>query len=174
MTKQRSLVWNSFTTPFLDSALVHSPSGKSLSFLSGRCSFFKALHLGILVSLYHAPSLFGTHHQLTHPPVKSLTLHLRKMPIFQGFAPWHTNITSSCAISFLDSAPAHSSGKELNPSSQKDARFFRGFAPWYTHFTLSCATPLWYLSPALSPSSKELNSSSSEDVSFSGRCTLAY
>ena len=158
MTKQSSLVWNSFTTPFLDSALVHSPSGKSLSFLSGRCSFFKALHLGIL----------------THPPVKSLTLHLRKMPIFQGFAPWHTNVTSSCAISFLDSAPAHSSGKELNPSSQKDARFFRGFAPWYTHFTLSCATPLWYLSPALSPSSKELNSSSSEDVSFSGCCTLAY
>ena len=65
-------------------------------------------------------SFFGNQQQLTHPPVKSLTLPLRKMAVFQGIAPRHTIFTSSCVI------PLYSpSGKELNPSSQEDARFFR-------------------------------------------------
>ena len=45
-------------------------------FLSGRCPFFRVLHLGIKFSLHPASSLFGTQQQLTHPPVKSSTLPL--------------------------------------------------------------------------------------------------
>ena len=71
-----------------------------------------------------APSLFGTQHLLTHPPVKSSTLPLRKMPVFQGVPPWHTIFTSPCVIPLWDSATVHSSsGKELNSSSQEDTRF---------------------------------------------------
>ena len=40
-------------------------------FLSGRCSFFSALHPGIQFSLHAASFLFGTQQQPTHPPVKS-------------------------------------------------------------------------------------------------------
>ena len=69
-------------------------------------------------------SLFGTQQQLTHPPVKSSTLPLRKMPIFQGVAPWHTIFTSSCVIPLWDSATAHSpSGKELILSSLEESCF---------------------------------------------------
>ena len=77
-----------------------------------------------VISLIPASSLFGTQQQLTHPPVKSLTLRLRKMPVFQGVAPWHTIFTSSCAIPLWDSATAQSpSCKELNLSSHEDAHF---------------------------------------------------
>ena len=59
-----------------------------------------------------------------HPPVKSSTLLLRRMPVFQGVASGHTIFISSCVIPLWNSATAHSpSGKELNPSSQEDARF---------------------------------------------------
>ena len=93
-------------------------------FLSGRCPFFRALHLGIKFSLHPASSLFGTQQQLTHPPVKSSTLPLRKMPVFQGLAPWHKIFTSSCVIPLWDSATAHPpSGKELNPSSFNQSCF---------------------------------------------------
>ena len=74
--------------------------------------------------LFPASSLFGTQQQLTHPPVKSSTLPVREMAVFQGVAPWHKIFTSSCVIPLWDSATAHShSGKELNPSSQEDSRF---------------------------------------------------
>ena len=87
-------------------------------FLSGRCPFFRALHLGIKFSLHPASFLFGTQQHLTHPPVKSSTLPLRKV------APQHTIFTSYCIISLWDSATAHSpSSKELNLSSQEDACF---------------------------------------------------
>ena len=57
--------------------------------------------------------------QLTLSPVKS-----RKMPVFQGVAPWHTNFTFFCFISLWDSAPVHSpSDKEHKSSSQDDAHF---------------------------------------------------
>ena len=93
-------------------------------FLSGRCPFIRALHIGRLTLLYPASSHFGTQQQLTHPPVKSSTLPLSKMTVFQGAAPRHTIFTSSCVIPLWDSATAHSpSGKELNPSSQEDTRF---------------------------------------------------
>ena len=73
---------------------------------------------------FPASSLFGTQQQLTHPPVKSSTLPLRKMPVFQGVAPWHTIFTSSCVIPLWDSATAHSpSGKELKLSSLAESRF---------------------------------------------------
>ena len=70
---------------------------------------------------FPASSLFGTQQQLTHPPVKSSTLPLRKMPVFQGVAPRHTIFTSSCVIPLWDLATAHSRyGKELKlPSLEK-------------------------------------------------------
>ena len=51
-------------------------------FLSGRCPFFRVLHLGIKFSLHPASSLFGTQQQLTHPPVKSSTLPLSTNHVF--------------------------------------------------------------------------------------------
>ena len=104
--------------PLADSAAAHSPSGKELnpSFqedarFSGRCT------LAYNFLLHSASSLFGTQQQLTHPPVKSSTLPLRKMPVFQGLAPCLTIFTSSCVIPLWDSATAHSpSDKELNLS----------------------------------------------------------
>ena len=72
-----------------------------------------------------------------------------------------------CAILLWDSARTHSpSGKELNPSSQEDARF-QGVAPRHTIFTLSCVIPLWDSATAHSPSGKELNTSSQEGARFS-------
>ena len=81
---------------------------------------------------------FSASSQLTHPPVKSSTLHLRKMPIFQGVAHLETNFTFSCVIPLWNSATAHSpSCKELNPSSQEDARFSRRRTLAYNfHFIL--------------------------------------
>ena len=53
-------------------------------FLSGRCPFFRALHLGIQFSFHPASSLFGTQQQLTHPPVKSSNFPLLKNHVSQG------------------------------------------------------------------------------------------
>ena len=60
-----------WVTPVLGSATAHSPSGKMLNPLTlplRRCPFFRALYLGIKISLYPASSLFRTQQQLTHPP----------------------------------------------------------------------------------------------------------
>ena len=71
-----------------------------------------------------ASSLFETQRQLTHPPVKSSTLPLRKMPVFQGVARRQTNLTLSCVIPLWDSVTAHSpSGKELILSSLEESCF---------------------------------------------------
>ena len=107
-------------------------------FLSGRCPFFRALHIGKLISLYPAWSLFGTQHQLTHIPVKSSTLPLRIMPVFQGVTHRQSNFTLSYVIPLWDSATAHwPSGKELKPSSQEDARFSECYTLSYNfHFIL--------------------------------------
>ena len=116
-----------WVTPVLGSATAHSPSGKMLNPLTlplRRCPFFRALYLGIKISLYPASSLFGTQQQLTHPPVKSSTLPFRKMPVYSVVTPWHTNFTLSCIIPRWDSATAHSpSCKELIPSSLKESCF---------------------------------------------------
>ena len=45
-------------------------------FFSGRCPFFRVLHLGMKFLLHPASSFFGTQQQLTHPPVKVSTLPL--------------------------------------------------------------------------------------------------
>ena len=91
---------------------------------------------------YSSPSLYhlsGTQHQLTPPPVKSSTLPLKKMPVFQGVAPRHTILTSSCVIPLWDSATAHSpSGKELNPSSQEDAYFSVHCTSAYNFLFIQC------------------------------------
>ena len=116
----------SFSISLVCLVVIHSPHHHSLAqtFLSGRCPFLRALHLGIHFSLHPASSLFGTQQQLTHPPVKSSTLLLRKMPVFQGVAPRHTIFTSSCVIPLWDSATAHSpSGKELKLSALEESCF---------------------------------------------------
>ena len=71
-------------------------------------------------------SLGLSNSSLTHPLVKSSTLPLRKMPVFQGVAPWHTIFTSSCVIPLWDSATAHSTpDKELKLSSLEESCFSR-------------------------------------------------
>ena len=57
---------------------------RAQSFLSGRCLFFRALHLGIHFLLHPASSLFGTQQQLTHPPIKSTNFPLLKNHVSQG------------------------------------------------------------------------------------------
>ena len=106
-----------------------------------RCLYFPFLFpSSVLLSFFSFPasSLFRTKHHLTHPPVKSSTLPLRKMPIFQGIAQWQTNLTLSCVIPLWDSATAHSSsGEELNPSSHEDAHFSgRCTSAYNFHFIL--------------------------------------
>ena len=77
--------------PLWDSATAHSSSGKELNSspqedtrFSGSCS------LAYNFLLHPASSLFRAQQQLTHPPVKSSTLLLRRIHVFQGVAPWHT------------------------------------------------------------------------------------
>ena len=112
--------------PLSDSAPAHSPSGKELNpssqenaHFSGCCTLAYNFHF----ILCH-PSLGLSNSSLTHPLVKSSTLPLRKIPIFQGVAPWHTISTSSCVIPLWDSATAHiPSGKELILSSLEESCF---------------------------------------------------
>ena len=69
-------------------------------------------------------------------------------------------------ISLYDSVTAHSpSGKELNPSSQEDARF-HGVAPGHAIFTSSYVIPLSDSARAHSPSAKELKHSSQKTPVF--------
>ena len=129
------------------------------------------LHTGKLISLYPASSLFGTQQQLTHPPVKSSTLPLRRMPVFQGVATWHTVFISFCVIPLWDSATAHSpSGKEFHPSFRK-IPVFQGVGPSHTIFTSSCVIPRSHSATAHSPSGKGLKLSSLGE-SFSGVIVL--
>ena len=71
-------------------------------------------------------------------------------------------------ITLWDSATAHSpSRKELNPSSQEDARFSGRCTSAYI-FHSSCAIPLWDSATAHSPTAKELKLFSREKSCFSG------
>ena len=63
---RQTLFTLSCVIPLWGSATAHLPK----PFLSGRCPFFKALHLNIQFSLHPGSSIFGTQQQLTHPPVK--------------------------------------------------------------------------------------------------------
>ena len=93
---------------------------------------------------FPASSLFGTQQQLTHPPVKSSTLPLRKMPVFQGVAPRHTTFTSCCIIPLWDLATAHApSGKAFKLSSLKEFCFSRAYC-FVNVLILSCLGPLWF------------------------------
>ena len=121
---------------------------------------------------FPASSLFGTQQQLTHPPVKSSTLPLRKMTVFHGVAPRHTNFPSSCVILFgtqqqLSHLPVKSSTLPL-----RKIPVFQGAAPWHTLFTSSCVIPLWDSATAHSPSGRELKLSSLEESCFSGLVVL--
>ena len=134
-------------------------------------SYIKFFKLQLFLSF---SASFGTQHQLTHPPVKSSTFYLRKMPILLGFAHRQTNFTLSWYIALWDSATTHShSGKELNSSSQEGARFLGRFTSAYS-FDFICVISIWYSASAHSPIGKELRASSQEDTRFPGRCTLAY
>ena len=149
---------------------------KKLSYvkLHKTCLYFPfPFSSSVLQSFFSFPasSLLGTQQQLTHPPVRSSTLPLREMPVFQGVAPWHTIFTSSCVIpqQQLTHPPAKSSTLPL-----RKMPVFQSVAPWHKIFTSSCVIPLWDSATAHSPSGKELNPSSQEDARFSERCTLAY
>ena len=114
-----------------------------------------------LLFSFSASSLFGIQHQITHPLVKSSTLPCGKMLVFQSVATRHTIFTSPCVIPLWDLATTHSpSGKELNPSSQEDARFSGRCTLAYNFhlillhptqgllfvdvLTLSCLGSLWF------------------------------
>ena len=106
-----------------------------------KCLYFPFLFPLSVLQLFFsfsASSFFWTQHQLTRPAVKSSTLLLRKMPIYQGVAYRQTNFILSCVIPLWDSATAHSlSGEELNRSSQEDACFSGRCASAYNfHFIL--------------------------------------
>ena len=148
------------------------------------CLYFPFLFsLSVMQSFFSFPvlSLFGTQQQLTHPPVKSLTFPLRKIPVFQGVAPRHTFFTSSCVIPLWDSATIHSpyiwpTFNKLNnnppvKSSTLPLRkmsVFRGVALRNTIFPSSCVIPLWDSATAHSPADKELKLSSLEESCFLG------
>ena len=110
----------------------------------------------------------GTQQQLTHPPVNSSTLRLRKIPVFQGVAPWHTIFTSSCVIPLWNSTTAHSSSGKSSTLPLRKMPVFQGVAPWHKIFTSSCVIPLWDSATAHSPSGKELNPSSFNQSCFLG------
>ena len=95
---------------------------------------------------FSVSSLFGTQQQLTHPPAKSSTLPLRKMPVFQGVAPWHTNFILSCIISLRDSAKAHFTHlpvKSSYPFLSGRIMFLRAYC-FVNVLTLSCLGILWF------------------------------
>ena len=122
---------------------------KKLSYvkLHETCLYFPfPFSSSVLQSFFSFPasSLFGTQQQLTHPPVKSSTLPLRKMPVFQGVAPWHKIFTSSCVIPLWDSATAHSpSSKELNSSSFNQSCFSGLIVAWCSRIILTGLSLLW-------------------------------
>ena len=102
-----------------------------------------ALHIGKLISLYLASSLFGTQQQLTHPLVKSSTLPLRKMPIFRA-------LHLSTQVSLYSASSLFGTQKQLAHPSIKCS-----FLPlWknnvsqgsllYNVFKLSCLGSLWF------------------------------
>ena len=94
--------------------------------------FILSYSISFVCFSFSASSLFGIQEQHIHSPVKSSTLPLRKMPVFQGVSPWHTIFISPWVIPLWDSATAHlPSAQELNSYSQGDARF-SGFAPWHS------------------------------------------
>ena len=110
------------------------------------CLYFPFLFsLSVMQSFFSFPasSLFGTQQELTHPPVKSSTLPLRKMPVFQGVAPRDTIFTSSCGIPLWDSAklthpPVKSSNFPLLKNHVSQALLFVNV------LTSSCLGSLWF------------------------------
>ena len=111
------------------------------------CLYFPFLFsLPVLQSFFSFPtsSLFGIQQKLTHPPVKSSTLPLKKMPVFQGVTPWHTIFSSSCIIPLWDSATAHSpSAKELHSSSFNQSCFWGLIVVWCSHIFLTGLSLFW-------------------------------
>ena len=153
--------------PLWDSAEAYSPSGKELHPSSQEDVRFSSVTPRRKFSLHPASSLFGTQHQLTHPPRKNSTIPLRKMPVFQGVAPRHTIFTSSCVIPLWDSAITHSPfGKELNPCSQEDTRF-SGRRTLAYKFYLALRHPSLGLSNSSLTLRKKLKFSSLEESYFS-------
>ena len=101
--------------------------------------------------------LFRTQHQLTHPPVKDLTLPLRKMPVFQAL---HIGkIISLYPVSSLFGTQQQLTHPPIKSSTLplKKMPVFQGVAPRHTIFTSSCVIPLWVSATAHSLSGKELN-----------------
>ena len=119
-------------------------------------------------------SLFGTQHPSNQPLVKSSNLPLRTMSLFQDV--YLDILISLCPDSFLFGAQQRVSRPPVKKSTLPFRKLpvFQGVAPWHTNFTLSCIIPLWNPETTHSPSEKEFNLSSQEDVCFSRPCTLAY
>ena len=127
--------------PLWDSAAAHSPSGKELNpspqedaRFSGRCT------LAYNFLLHPASSIFGTQQQLTHPPVKSSTLLLKKIPVFQGIAPWHSILLHPASSLFvtqqqLTHPPVNSSTLPLSTNHVSKGLLLCD-VPWLLYYSL--------------------------------------
>ena len=149
-----------------DSAPAHSPSSKELNPSSQEdAHLFRALHIDKLILLYPASSLFETQQQLTHLPVKSLTLPLTKMPVFQGVATCDTIFTLSYVIFFgTQQQLTHPPVKSLTLALRKMPGFSgRCTLAYIFHFNMR------HPSLGLSNSSLTLGL---EDTRLSERCAL--
>ena len=111
-------------------------------------------------------SLFGTQQQLTHPPVKSSTLPLKRMPVF-----WMLHL--GIQFSLHPASSLFGTLQQLTHLLVKSSTFplgkmsfFQGAVSWHKDFTLSCAIPLWDSAKAHLPSGKELTLSSLEESCF--------
>ena len=93
---QGAAIWH---TNFTFTILVHSSFDKKIN-----PSSQEAVHFSRRCCLAY---ISETQHQLTYPLLKRPTFSFRKMPLFQGVAPWHNNFTWSYAISLGDSAQTH-------------------------------------------------------------------
>ena len=128
-------------------------------------------HIGKVISLYLASSLFWTQQQLFQSPVKSATFPLRKMPVFQGVTTWHKIfyfILLHPSLGLINSSLTL--WKRVEPFLSGGCPFFREL-----HIGIQFLVHLPHPSLGLSntsPSGRELNPSSREDTRFSGRCSL--
>ena len=71
-------------------------------------TFFRTLHLVIRVLLHPASSFFGTQQQLTHPPVKTSTLFLRKNHVSYNLLLCNVLILPGLGFIWIDTHPYYS------------------------------------------------------------------
>ena len=116
--------------------LTHLPV-KSSTIPLKKMPIFRALHIGIQISLYPASFLLGTQQQLTHPPVKSSTLPFRALHLGKQISLYHVSSLFGTQQQ-LTHPPVKSSFFHLWKNHVSQGLLF------YNVFTLSCLGSLWF------------------------------